>query len=276
MRIDAHQHFWRYSPAEYGWIDDEMGALKRDFLPGNLQPLLAASGFDGSIAVQACQTIEETQWLLSLAEKSEYIKGVVGWVDLRSPDLPAQLERLANHPKLVGVRHVVQAESDDEFMLRIDFQRGIGYLDGCGLTYDLLLYPRHLPVAVKLVQRFPLQRFVLDHIAKPGIADGLMEPWAGEIRELAQHENVCCKVSGMVTEAGWKKWNPGDFRPYLDVVFEAFGPERLMIGSDWPVCTLSATYAETVAIVNGYIQRLESGEQAKILGGNCAFFYRLP
>ena len=273
MRIDAHQHFWKYSPAAYDWINDEMTALQQDFLPGDLQPLLAAGGFDGSIAVQACQTIEETQGLLALTESSHFIKGVVGWVDLCSPALPAQLDMLAHHPRLVGVRHVVQAEPDDEFMLRSDFQRGIAHLAGYGLTYDLLLFPRHLPVAVELVQEFPQQRFVLDHIAKPGIADRLLEPWARDIRELAKQESVSCKLSGMVTEARWKQWKPEDFRPYLDVIFEAFGPQRLMIGSDWPVCTLSATYAETIAIVNDYIRQFAPGQQEQILGGNCASFY---
>ena len=252
-----------------------MAVLKRDFLPDDLLPLLASNGFDGSIAVQACQTIEETQWLISLAEKSEFIRGVVGWVDLRSADLTAELDALANHPRLVGVRHVVQAEPDDEFMLRDDFRRGIAYLAGFGLTYDLLLYPRQLPVAVKLVGEFPEQPFVLDHIAKPGIADGLMEPWTSGILELAKHENVCCKLSGMVTEANWKHWKPDDFRPYLDVVFGAFGADRLMIGSDWPVCTLSATYTETIAIVDDYIRQFTRGEQEQILGGNCASFYGL-
>lgn len=275
MRIDAHQHFWKYDASAYEWIDNNMAVLKRDFLPGDLQPLLATSGFDGSIAVQACQTIEETQWLLSLAEKSSVIRGVVGWVDLCSRDVEKQLDGLSNHPRLVGVRHVVQAEPDDEFMLRSDFQRGIARLDEYGLTYDLLLYPRHLPVAVKLVQRFPQQRFVLDHIAKPGIADGLVEPWASDVRELAKYENVYCKVSGMVTEARWKQWKPENFRAYLDVVFEAFGPQRLMIGSDWPVCTLSASYAETVAIVKDYIRQLGADQQEQILGGNCASFYGL-
>lgn len=275
MRIDAHQHFWRYDPAAYDWIGDDMTALQHDFLPGDLQLLLAANGFDGSIAVQACHTIEETQWLLSLAEENDFIKGVVGWVDLRSLDLPAQLETLARHPRLVGIRHVVQAEPDDEFMLRGDFQRGIGRLAGYGLTYDLLVYPRHLPAAVKLVQAFPEQPFVLDHIAKPGIADGLMEPWARDIRELAQHENVCCKISGMVTEARWQQWKPEDFRPYLDVVFDVFGPRRLMIGSDWPVCTVSASYGETISIVRDYIRQLRAGEQELILGGNCSSFYGL-
>lgn len=275
MRIDAHQHFWKYSAAAYDWISGDMAALQRDFLPGDLRPVLASNGFDGSIAVQACQTIEETQWLLSLAEKSEFIRGVVGWVDLCSADLPAQLDALANHPRLVGVRHVVQAEPDDEFMLRDNFRRGIAHLAACGLTYDLLLYPRHLPVAVKLVREFLEQPFVLDHIAKPGIADGLLEPWARDIQELAKHENVCCKLSGMVTEARWKRWKPEDLRPYLDVVFGAFGADRLMIGSDWPVCTLSATYADTIAIVNDYIRQFAPGQQEQILGGNCAAFYGL-
>jgi L-fuconolactonase len=275
MRIDAHQHFWKYSRAAYDWINDEMTILQRDFVPSDLQPLLAAQGFDGSIAVQACQTIEETQWLLSLAEENDCIKGVVGWVDLCSRDLPAQLDDLAERPKLVGVRHVVQAEPDDEFMLRKDFQRGIERLADHGLAYDLLLYPRHLPVAVKLVEQFPQQRFVLDHIAKPRIADRVLEPWARDIRELAKHENVLCKLSGMVTEARWRQWKPEDYRPYLDVVFEAFGPERLMIGSDWPVCTLSATYSETIGIVDDSIQQFSTAAQEQIFGENCARFYEL-
>jgi L-fuconolactonase len=275
MRIDAHQHFWKYSRAAYDWISDEMTVLQRDFVPDDLEPLLAAQGFDGSIAVQACQTIEETQWLLSLAGENDFIKGVVGWVDLCSPDLPAQLDGLAERPKLVGVRHVVQAEPDDGFMLRKDFQRGIERLADHGLAYDLLLYPRHLPVAVKLVEEFPQQRFVLDHIAKPRIADGVLEPWARDIRELAKHENVLCKLSGMVTEARWRQWKPEEYRPYLDVVFEAFGTERLMIGSDWPVCTLSATYSETIGIVDDYIQQFSTAAPERIFGENCARFYGL-
>jgi|SRR5579863_6988972 len=275
MKIDAHQHFWKYSRAAYDWISDDMTALQKDFLPEDLQPLLAANGFEGSIAVQACQTIEETEWLLALAEWSEFIQGVVGWVDLCSPELPSQLDSLARHRSLVGVRHVVQAEPDDEFLLRGDFQRGIARLADYNLAYDLLIYPRHLPVAVKLAQQFPQQRFVLDHIAKPGIADRLMDPWAPAIRELAQCQNVCCKLSGMVTEARRKQWASADFRPYLDVVFEAFGPQRLMIGSDWPVCTLSASYAGTIAIVNDYIRQFPEEQQAQIQGRNCASFYGL-
>jgi len=273
MKIDAHQHFWKYSADQYGWINDELSALQRDFLPSDLKPLLDAEQFEGSIAVQARQDAEETEWLLEVAGQHDFIKGVVGWVDLCSPDVGADLERLARKPKFVGVRHVLQDEPDQEFMLRVDFKRGIGMLAQHRLTYDLLLYPRHLPVAVKLVAAFPEQQFVLDHIAKPLIAEGLVEPWDRGIRALAEFDNVWCKVSGMVTEARWKEWELADFRPYLDVVFEAFGPERLMIGSDWPVCTVSASYTATMGIVQEYMQQLDADVQEGILGENCARFY---
>lgn len=273
MRIDAHQHFWKYNPEQYEWINDAMAALKRDFLPADLKPLLEPEGFDGSIAVQARQDTEETNWLLHLAAENEFIKGVVGWVDLCSPDVGAELERLADHAKFVGVRHVLQDDPDDLFMLRMDFKRGIGLLAEHGLAYDLLLYPRHLPTAARLVREFPDQQFVLDHIAKPLIADGLIEPWDRDIRELAEFDNVWCKLSGMVTEAGWNDWTKEDFRPYLDVVLEAFGPDRLMIGSDWPVCTLSGQYAETMGIVQDYVTNLDPAQQERILGGTCAEFY---
>jgi L-fuconolactonase len=275
MRLDAHQHFWKYSAREYAWIDEGMGALKRDFLPQDLHPLLNANGFDGCISVQARQDLEETKWLLELAGQNDFIKGVVGWVDLRSGELHAQLDGLAGHKKLVGVRHIVQAEPDDEFMLRADFRDGISQLRERGLTYDLLLYPRHLPAAVKMVSQFPDQKFVLDHIAKPGIAAGLLAPWERDIRELAKLDNVWCKISGMVTEAKWNAWKTADFLPYLDTVFEAFSPDRLMIGSDWPVCTLSADYAATMGIVKQYLEHLPVDSQDKVLGGNCARFYGL-
>lgn len=279
MRLDAHQHFWRYEAREYGWITEEMSEIRRDFLPPDLAPLLEQNGFDGSIAVQARQSVEETEWLLELAEKDavgkQFIKGVVGWVDLCVGDVGAELERLAKHVKLVGVRHVVQGEPDDEFMLRADFRRGIGRLEELGLVYDLLLYPRHLPAAVKLVREFGEQRFVLDHIAKPDIAGGVLEPWARDIRELAQAENVTCKLSGMVTEARWNEWWSGDFKPYLDVVLEAFGAERLMIGSDWPVCTVSSDYATTMGIVMKFAEELTASESEGMLGGNCARVYGL-
>jgi L-fuconolactonase len=273
MRLDAHQHFWRYSPTEHTWMTGQMQALKQDFLPYDLKPLLDAIQFDGSIAVQARQTLEETRWLLELAEQYRFIKGVVGWVDLRSDWLPEQLERFAQHPKLVGVRHVLHDEPDDNFMLLPEFRRGIAQLLDFNLTYDLLLFPKHLQAAAQLAKEFPQQPFVLDHIAKPRIGHRLLSPWKEDLHQLATFPNVFCKLSGMVTETNWKQWRPVDFHPYLDVVFEAFGPTRLMIGSDWPVCTLSAEYAPMMKIVMDYVPK-ES--QSAILGDNCARFYQIP
>jgi L-fuconolactonase len=275
IRIDAHQHFWKYTAADYGWINEQMAVLQSDFLPRDLKRLLDDNGFEGSIAVQARQCLEETRWLLELAEENNFIQGVVGWVDLCSPQLRDQLEELAAHKKLVGVRHVLQDETDDHFMMRPEFQRGIAQLAEFGLAYDLLLHPRHLTVAVQLVQEFPAQTFVLDHLAKPAIADGVLELWQRDIRELAKLPNVSCKLSGMVTEARWKQWKLDDFRPYLDVALEAFGPSRLMTGSDWPVCTLSSDYAQTVGIVLDFVQQLTDTEREGILGGSCARFYRI-
>lgn len=274
-RIDAHQHFWHYDPVEYGWIDERMAALKRDFLPADLEPILKEMEFDGCVAVQARQSLEETRWLLELAGTHDFIRGVVGWVDLRSQDVARQLEQFAGDPKLVGVRHVVQDEPDDDFMLREDFRRGIGQLAGFGLAYDVLIHPRHLRAALKLAAEFPQQRFVLDHIAKPLIADGVMEPWQTDMRAMAQLPNVSCKVSGMVTEARWNHWKAEDFRPYLDVVFDAFTPSRIMIGSDWPVCTVSAGYGATMRLVMDYIAELTAQDRNAVLGSNCAAFYRL-
>ena len=256
-------------------MTEEMAGLKQDFLPRDLAPLLAANGFDGCIAVQARQRLEETRWLLELAEKNDFVKGVVGWLDMCSAELPEQLEIFAKHPKLVGVRHLVQDEPDDEFMLRAEFRRGISRLAEYRLAYDLLLHPRHLPVAAKLVREFPEQQFVLDHIAKPSIATGLLSPWDRDLRELARFENVYCKLSGMVTEAKWRQWKAADFEPYLNVVLDAFGAERLMIGSDWPVCTLSAEYGDAMRIVSEFVDKLPSADRAGVLGGNCARFYRV-
>ncbi|HWG20533.1 MAG TPA: amidohydrolase family protein [Terracidiphilus sp.] len=276
MRIDAHQHFWRYDPVEYGWIGDSMAELRRDFVPSDLKPLLDGMGFDGCVAVQASQSLEETRRLLEFAQENEFVCGVVGWVDLRSPELPRQLEQFARDPKLVGVRHVVQDEADDEFMLRADFRRGIARLAEFDLAYDVLIYPRQLRAAALLANDFPQQRFVLDHIAKPLIAQGALEPWESDLRALAEFPNIGCKVSGMVTEARWNQWRGEDFRPYLDVVFEAFGPGRIMIGSDWPVCTVAADYGATMGLAMDYVVQFSREEQEAILGGNCAAFYRLP
>jgi L-fuconolactonase len=272
-RVDAHQHFWRYSPQTHGWIDERMGVLKRDFLPEDLQPLLRAEGFGRSVAVQAAQSLEETRFLLDLADRHDFIGAVVGWVDLRSPEVEAQLQSFASHARFKGVRHVAQDEPDDLFLVREDVMNGIAALESFGLTYDLLVYPRQLPAAVDLVRRFPRQRFVLDHLGKPEIAKGVVSPWRERVRELARLPNVCCKVSGMVTEASWTGWRADDLRPYLDVVFEAFRPERLMIGSDWPVCTLAGDYGRVMATVRDYMASLTQPEQGAILGGTAARFY---
>ena len=273
MKLDSHQHFWKYNPAHQVWMTDAMAVLRRDFLPPDLKPLLQETQFDGTIAVQARQMVEETEWLLELSNKHDFIKGVVGWVDLRSPKLREQLEKYSKRPKLRGVRHVVHDDPDDNFMLLPEFRRGIAQLREFDLTYDLLLFPKHLPVAAKLVSEFPDQPFVLDHIAKPAMREGLISPWREDLQKLAEFPNVFCKLSGLVTEAEWKRWQPQEFHRYLDVVVAAFGTERLMIGSDWPVCTLSGDYADTMRVVTEYVSRFDPAIRTAILGGNCARFY---
>jgi L-fuconolactonase len=274
MHIDAHQHFWNYNHSEYDWIDDAMASIRRDFLPAELKPLLENNGFQGSVVVQVRQALEETHWLLKLAEDNPFILGVVGWVDLRSPRLRAELESLAGKPKLVGIRHIVQNEPDG-FLLQPDFLRGISILAEFDIAYDLLIYPKHLPIAVEFVRRFPRERFVLDHLAKPPIKSGAIDLWARGIRELASFPNVQAKVSGLVTEADWQSWTPEDVRTYLDVAFECFGPGRLMIGSDWPVCTVAATYERTMNLVRDYLSRYTAEEREAVLGGNAAKFWQL-
>ena len=275
MKIDAHQHFWHYNEVDYGWIGPDMAVLRRDFLPDDLRPLLDAAGIDGTVAVQARQTLAETHWLLDLAAAHPWILGVVGWVDLRSEDLDAQLEALAGKPKLVGVRHVIQDEPDVDFAVGADFMRGVGRLAGHGLTYDLLVFPPQLPAATQLVRTFPHQRFVLDHIAKPPIKTGAIADWAGAVKTLAHEPNVWCKVSGMVTEADWAAWQPADFAPYLDVIFAAFGPARIMLGSDWPVCLAAGSYAGVMTLARDYVAALSPTERAAVEGGNAARFYGL-
>ncbi|MFT5128245.1 MAG: L-fuconolactonase [Rhodothermales bacterium] len=274
-RIDSHQHFWNYSAEQYPWISDAMSILRCDHLPADLRAEQTPLDFAGSVAVQARQTVDESRWLLELAAGDDVVKGVVGWVDLRSDSLSAELDELAPQAKFVGVRHVVQDEPDDNFVLRPKFMRGIGALAARGLTYDLLTFPKQLPASIALVKAFPDQPFVLDHISKPLIADGTISPWDAQIRELAACENVMCKVSGMVTEAKWDDWTTATFAPYLDVVFEAFGPERIMIGSDWPVCRVAGNYQDSMNVVIDYIAQASADEQDAILGGNAIRFYGL-
>jgi L-fuconolactonase len=275
MRIDAHQHFWRYNRDEYGWIDDSMAVLRRDFMPPDLRPELAGAGFDACVAVQVRQSREETRWLLDLAQQHPFIAGVIGWVDLRAADVREQLVELAKHPKLLGIRHIVQSEPDDRFLLQPEFQRGISMLSDFNLTYDLLIHPRHLPVAVELVRTFPRQHFVLDHLAKPQIKAGILHPWNSHIRELAQFPNVFCKLSGMVTEADWKTWRPEHFAPFLAVALESFGPERLMIGSDWPVCRVAATYSQVMTLVFEFFGKYPAAVGESILGGTAQKLWNL-
>jgi L-fuconolactonase len=252
-----------------------MVVLKRDFLPDELAELLKSSGYAGCVAVQASQTEQETEFLLFQAKKYPFIKGVVGWLDVRNPDFDRTLKRFGKFTILKGLRHVVQDEPDDDFLLRDDFLRGMALLSKYNLTYDLLIFPRHLRVAEKFVSKFPNQKFVLDHIAKPDIEHQLISPWKEDIRNLARHRNVWCKLSGMVTEANWSDWKNDDFTSYLDEVFSAFGPDRLMIGSDWPVCSLAGSYVAVMAVVEKYLDKFDTDVKQKILGQNAINFYGL-
>jgi L-fuconolactonase len=275
MHIDSHQHFWRYQAKRDSWITDEMSVLKQDFLPADLIPELRANGIDGCVAVQTDQSEQETMFLLNLAAECSEIKGVVGWVDLCAPDLPARLQYFSQFEKLRGFRHIIQAEPDDRYMLRPDFLAGIQLLQGFNFAYDILIYPRQLSAAIDLVEKFPQQRFVIDHIAKPSIRIGETSPWAQHITTIAGNPNVYCKLSGLVTEADWRNWRTTDFRPYLDVVFDAFGTDRLMFGSDWPVCRLAGSYQSVKELLVDYVHDLPIPEQEKVFGLTATNFYGL-
>ena len=274
--IDAHHHFWRYTPKEYPWIGDAMRSVRRDFLPAELERDMRTASIAGVVSVQARQTLKETRWLLELAQEHKFIRGVVGWVPLTEPGVAGILEELqAASAGLRGVRHVLQDETDDRFMLREDFNRGVSTLLRLDLAYDILILERHLPYAIEFVDRHPNQRFVLDHLAKPRIQEGSMEPWRTLIRELARRPHVCCKVSGIVTEADLVSWTEAQLRPYFDVVLEAFGPSRLMFGSDWPVCLTACDYPRWLTLVQSWIQPLSAGERGRILGETAVEAYRL-
>ena len=275
MNVDSHQHFWRYDAVRDAWITSAMAALKRDFLPEHLAGELTANGIDASVAVQADQSENETMFLLDIADKNPLIVGVVGWIDLLSSRLVERLEHFSRFPKLRGLRHIAQAEPDDRFLARENFVRGVAQLRAFKLTYDILIYPNQLPAAIELVEQLPDQPFVIDHLAKPEIKGGKIEPWATHIREIAHNQNVFCKVSGLVTEGNWKGWKADDFKLYLDIVFDAFGPGRVMFGSDWPVCLLGATYREVKGLVEGYANDFSQADKEKIFGGNAARFYAL-
>lgn len=275
LRIDAHQHFWQYNAVRDSWITDDMSNIKRDFMPEDLYPLLQKHEIDGCIVVQSDQSEIENMFHLESAAKYDFIKGVVGWVDLTAPDITDRLHGLSQFHHLKGFRHVLQAEPREDFMLDPKFQRGIAALQHYGFTYDILIYPSHLRFAKQLVAAFPDQRFVVDHMAKPYIREKKIDDWKKDMASMAEYENVWCKASGMVTEADWKHWEKQDFTPYLDAVFETFGAERVMFGSDWPVCLVAASYDRMIGIVQDYIAGFSSTEQSDFWGGNATTFYNL-
>lgn len=275
IKIDAHQHFWYYNPKKHDWIDSTMSAIQKDFLPKDLAKVFKKNGIDGCISVQADQTEAETEFLLALAEEYDFIKGVVGWVDLRATNLEERLEYFTQFPKLKGFRHVVQNEPDPKFMLQKAFQYGLGCLERYGFTYDILIFPTQLAAALETVKKFPNQKFVIDHIAKPSIKKGTIGEWETHMRAIGAQPNAWCKISGMVTEADLKNWKYDDFVPYLEVIFDAFTNDRIMYGSDWPVCLLGGNYRKIKNIVEQYTSKFSSAESNRFWGENALNFYNI-
>jgi len=274
MKIDSHQHFWKYNPQRDGWIDESMKVIQADFSPLDLEPHLQHHKIDGCIAVQADQSEEETEFLLELAAEYTFVKGVVGWIDLRAVNVEERLEYFSQNSFFKGVRHIVQAEKED-FLLSADFQKGISTLRQFKLPYDILIFPNQLESAIQMVNQFPDQEFILDHIAKPYIKKQILQPWKSLIHELAKAQNVSCKISGLITEADLKNWDAGEIEPYLDVVFNAFGEDRVLFGSDWPVCLLAGDYDEVVSLVSNYTVDFSSKAKEKLFGANAARIYNI-
>lgn len=275
MRIDSHQHFWKYDPIDYDWINDEMAVIRKDFFPGDLEPLLKQNGFDGCVAVQAHQSEQETEQLLNYADQYKIVKGVVGWVDLQADNIEARLAHYQQFEKLKGLRHVLQGEPQRDLMLQPRFKKGISLLSKFGFTYDILIFPDQLRFAKELVKEFSQQAFVIDHIAKPYIKDKKTEEWEADMQAIAQHDNVYCKISGMVTEADWQTWKIDDFKPYLDIVVNSFGTSRVLFGSDWPVCLVAGSYEKVLDIVKNYFNPFSAQEQDLVFGENAVKFYNL-
>jgi L-fuconolactonase len=275
MIIDTHQHFWNYNPVEFDWIGEEMAAIRKDFLPDNLKETISGTEISGVISVQARQCLEETDWLLDLASSHDFIKGVVGWMPLSGDHITPLLEKYVENPWLKGVRHVVQGEPDPEFILGKAFNRGVNMLKDHGLVYEVLIFGHQLPNAIRFVDRHPEQSFVLDHIAKPKIRSNGISNWSRDLKELAKRENVNCKISGMVTEADYRNWTPEQLQPYLNVVLDAFGPSRLMFGSDWPVCLVATSYSGWLDLVKRFLSDLSREEQDQIFFRNAVKTYRL-
>lgn len=275
MTIDSHQHFWHYELPKHEWIDDEMAAIRRDFTPEDLRPILDTNGVDGCIAVQADQTLVETDFLLGLAAKHEWIRGVVGWIDLRSDQLNDDLDRYTGQKKLVGFRHVVQGEPDPLFLLRENFLRGIEAIGKRGYTYDILIFPHQLVSALELVKLFPSVKFVVDHLAKPYAKAGYFTGWAAGMEALAKLPNVHCKLSGLITEADYQNWTEAELLPYLEHALNCFGPDRCMFGSDWPVCRVAGNYGRVKGLLASAVECLSAEEKSGIWGRNALKFYGL-
>ena len=274
MRIDAHQHFWKYNPVKHSWINDTMQVIQRDFLPNHLRPILEGSCIQGCIAVQADESEEETDFLLRLAHENDFIKGVVGWLDFFDNDFDEKLAFYSQNKNFKGVRHILQGKPEG-FLLQNKFKENLAKLERYHLTYDLLVFENQLPEVIELVKHFPNQRFVLDHIGKPKISNGLDENWVANIAQLSQFENVYCKISGMVTETENWNWTVSNFYPFMDVVVNAFGLDRLFFGSDWPVCLLAAEYEKVLAIVTSYFKEYSDEEVYKVMGINASKFYSI-
>lgn len=274
MRIDSHQHFWEYKPKDYGWINDSMKRIRRNFSPGDLKPMLDEFHLDGCVSVQAVESYRETDYLLDLADQNPWILGVIGWADLTSGKLEEKLEEYNEHPKLKGFREVLQSK-DPRYMLQENFIRGLQTLHSKGYTYDILIYPQHLKAVLELVKKCPNQSFVIDHLAKPFIQKGEWKEWQKHLAPIAERELIYCKISGMVTEADWKNWNKDQLYPYLEIALELFGPQRLMFGSDWPVCLLAAEYEQVIGVVEEFTDTLSKNEKSWIMGDTAEKFYKL-
>ncbi|PKA96540.1 L-fuconolactonase [Flavobacteriaceae bacterium MAR_2009_75] len=275
MKIDSHQHFWVYDTEKHAWIDDSMAQIRRDFLPADLKPIYETHNIDGCVAVQADQSLEETDFLINLAGANDLVKGVVGWVDLKSKKIAADLDRYSHQKILKGWRHIVQGEKDHNFLLRPDFLNGISLLKNYDYTYDILVFPHQLGAVLEFVKKFPNQKFVIDHMAKPYVKDGFFDGWAVLMKEIGKHENVFCKLSGMITEADYSTWTVEQLKPYINVVMQAFGSSRVMFGSDWPVCMVAGTYTHVLKIITDYISTFNAEEQNRIMGGNAIEFYNI-
>lgn len=274
MKIDSHQHFWLYEPIRDAWITDDMRTIQRDFMPADLGPILAYNQLSGCVAVQADQSEDETHFLLELADRYVFIKGVVGWIDLQAENVVERLSYFSQFKRLRGFRHIVQGE-EVGFLERPEFLRGIKALHQYGFTYDVLVKPHQLAATIEFIKRFPNQLFVIDHMAKPYIEKGITVPWAEQMRALAAFDNVYCKLSGMVTEADWMRWQASDFTFYVQHLLDVFGPQRLMFGSDWPVCTLAARYEQVLDLLSEQLNLLSESEKEAIWGGNAIRFYGL-